>query len=140
VLSNSASPSQVQVEVLNGSGVNGTRSAVAKGLADRGFHVVKGHGAAHHQGRTVIEYGAPTQRSKANAVAAQLPGAKVKQVTSLSTGPVVVILGARDSNLKPPPKPSSGHKVATQASKYGGINGTARCRSDAGAFAGPLSP
>ena len=140
VLSSSASPSQVQVEVQNGSGASGKRSAVAKGLAGRGFHVVKAHGAAHHLGRTVIEYGASSQRPKANAVAAQIPGAKVKQVASLSTGPVVVILGARDNTLKPKPKPSSTHKVASQASKYGGINGTARCRSDAGAFSGPLSP
>jgi hypothetical protein len=38
------------------------------------------------------------------------------------------------------PTPPAGHKVAGLSSKYGGIDGTANCRSDAGAFAGPLSP
>jgi LCP family protein required for cell wall assembly len=140
VLSNSASPSQVQVAVLNGSGAAGKGSAVARGLASRGFRVTKSRGGARQHSRTVIEYGAASQRAKANAVAGQIPGARVKQVASLSTGPVVVILGARDNSLKPKPKASSAHKVASQATKYGGINATANCRSDAGAFAGPLSP
>jgi LCP family protein required for cell wall assembly len=139
-LSTSASPSQVTVEVLNGSGAAGMASQTASGLASRGFHVTKTHSASPARVRTVIEYGAASQRPKANAVAAQLPGAKVKQVASLSTGPVVVILGSRGGSLKPKPKPSDSHKVAGLSSKYGGINATANCRSDTGAFAGPLSP
>jgi LCP family protein required for cell wall assembly len=139
-LSTSASPSQVTVEVLNGSGTASKASQTARGLASRGFHVSKTRNAAHTRVRTVIEYGATSQRPKANAVAAQLPGAKVKQVASLSTGPVVVILGSRDNSLKPKPKPSDSRKVAGLSGKYGGINATANCRSDSGAFAGPLSP
>jgi LCP family protein required for cell wall assembly len=139
-LSTSASPSQVTVEVLNGSGTASKASQTARGLASRGFHVSKTRNAAHTRVRTVIEYGATSQRPKANAVAAQLPGAKVKQVASLSTGPVVVILGSRDNSLKPKPKPSDARKVAGLSGKYGGINATANCRSDSGAFAGPLSP
>jgi LCP family protein required for cell wall assembly len=139
-LSTSASPSQVTVEVLNGSGTASKASQTARGLASRGFHVSKTRNAAHTRVRTVIEYGATSQRPKADAVAAQLPGAKVKQVASLSTGPVVVILGSRDSSLKPKPKPSDSRKVAGLSGKYGGINATANCRSDSGAFAGPLSP
>lgn len=139
-LSTSASPSQVTVEVLNGSGTASKASQTARGLASRGFHVSKTRNAAHTRVRTVIEYGATSQRPKANAVAAQLPGAKVKQVASLSTGPVVVILGSRDNSLKPKPKPSDSRKVAGLSGKYGGISATANCRSDSGAFAGPLSP
>jgi LCP family protein required for cell wall assembly len=140
VLTTGASPSQVQVAVLNGSGVAGEQKLIATGLAKRGFHVVKTTTAPHHHARTVVEYGAATQRSKASAVAAQIPGARVKQVASLGTGPVELILGARDDGLKRAPKPSSAHKVAGLSGKYGGINATANCHSDTGAFSGPLSP
>ena len=139
-LATSASPSQVEVEVLNASGTIGKSSQIGRGLANRGFHVTKTRSAPHPRGRTVVEYGAASQRPKANAVAGEIPGARVKQVPSLSTGPVVLIVGAKDNTLKPKPKPSPGHKVAGLSSKYGGIDATANCRSDAGAFAGPLSP
>jgi LCP family protein required for cell wall assembly len=140
VLASSASPSQVTVTVLNGSGASQKASQVSKGLASRGFHVDKTGNAPHNQVRTVVEYGAASQRPKANAVAGQLPGARVKQVASLASGPVVVIVGSRDNSLRPKPKPSTTHKVAGLSAKYGGINGTANCRSDAASFAGPLSP
>ena len=140
VLASSASPSQVTVTVLNGSGAPGKGSQIRRGLASRGFHVTKTGNAPHNRVRTVVEYGAASQRPKANAVAGQLPGARVKQVASLASGPVVVIVGSRDNSLKPKPKPSPTHKVAGLSAKYGGITGTANCRSDAAAFAGPLSP
>ena len=46
----------------------------------------------------------------------------------------------RDSSLKPKPRRSAAHRVAGLSSKDGGITGATSCRSDAGAFAGPLSP
>jgi hypothetical protein len=46
----------------------------------------------------------------------------------------------RDSSLNAKPRPSAAHQVADLSSKYGGITGNANCRSDAAAFAGPLSP
>jgi LCP family protein required for cell wall assembly len=140
VLASSASPSQVEVAVLDGSGGTGKASQIGRGLASRGFHVTKTGNAPHNRVRTVIEYGASSQRPKANAVAGEIPGARVKQVASLAYGPVVVIVGSRDNSLKPKPKPSPAHKVAGLSAKYGGITGTANCRSDAAAFAGPLSP
>jgi hypothetical protein len=140
VLASSASPSQVTVTVLNGSGASRKASQISRGLASRGFHVNKTGNASHNRVRTVVEYGAASQRPKANAVAGQLPGARVKQVASLASGPVVVIVGSRDNSLKPKPKPSTTHKVAGLSAKYGGITGTANCRSDAASFAGPLSP
>ncbi len=140
VLASSASPSQVTVTVLNGSGAAGKGGQIGRGLASRGFHVTKTGNAPDNRVRTVVEYGAASQRPKANAVAGQIPGARVKQVTSLSSGPVVVIAGSRDNSLKPKPKPSPGHQVAGLSARYGGITGTANCRSDTGAFTGPLSP
>src|SRR6516165_352603 len=140
MLAASARPSQVTVVVRNGSGTAGKASQVAEGLTDLGFHVSQTGNALHYRTRTVVEYGAASQRPKANAVASEIPGAKVKQVASLATGPILLILGSRDSSLKPRPKPSQAHQVAGLSSKDGGITGTANCRSDAGAFAGPLSP
>ena len=139
-LSTSASPSQVRVAVLNGSGVSAEGSRIAKDLASRGFHVTKTQTLPHPRGRTVIEYGAASQLPKANALAGEIPGARVKKVASLVSGPVVLIVGTRDSSLKAKPKPSAAHRVADLSSKYGGFTGTANCRSDAAAFAGPLSP
>ena len=139
-LSTSASPSQVRVAVLNGSGVSAEGSQIANGLSSRGFHVTKTRTLPHPRGRTVIEYGAASQLPKANALAGQIPGARVKQVAGLASSQVVLIVGTRDSALKARPKPSATHKVADLSGKYGGISGTANCRSDTGAFAGPLSP
>ena len=139
-LSTSASPSQVRVAVLNGSGVSAEGSRIAKDLASRGFHVTKTQTLPHPRGRTVIEYGAASQLPKANALAAQIPGARVKQVAGLASSQVVLIVGTRDSSLKAKPKPSAAHKVADLSSKYGGFSGAANCHSDAAAFAGPLSP
>ena len=126
--------------VRNGSGTAGKAHQVATGLAGLGFHITKTGKARYHRTRTVIEYGMASQRPKANAVANEIPGARVKQVASLGTGPIQLILGSRDSSLKPRPRPSAAHQVAGLSSKDGGITGTANCRSDAGAFAGPLSP
>jgi LCP family protein required for cell wall assembly len=141
VLSTTASPSQVQVTVLNGAGVAGLASHVAQGLAGRGFHIATKGNAPNPRSRTVIEYGAASQLPKARAVAAQIPGARVKEVTGLSSsGPVRLILGTKDNTLKPKPKQSAAGKVAKLSSKYGGNTGNASCTSDNGAFLGPLSP
>jgi LytR cell envelope-related transcriptional attenuator len=141
VLATTASPSQVQVTVLNGTSVAGLAGQVAEGLADRGFHIAQTGSAAHPWSRTVIEYSASSQLPKANALAAQIPGARVKKVAGLSpSGPVRMILGTRASTLKPGPKASAASQVAGLGSKYGGSTGTANCRSDTGAFQGPLSP
>ena len=126
--------------VRNGSGTAGKAHQVATGLAGLGFHITKTGKARYHRTRTVIEYGLASQRPKANAVANEIPGARVKQVASLGTGPIQLILGSRDSSLKPRPQPSAAHQVAGLSSKDGGITGASGCRSDARAFAGPLSP
>ena len=141
VLSTTASPSQVQATVLNGAGVAGLATQVAEGLADRGFHIARTGNAGAPRSRTVIEYGAASQRPKAEAVAAQIPGARVKEVAGLSSsGPVRVILGSKDNTLKPKPKQSAARQVASLSSKYGGTTGNANCTSVNGAFKGPLSP
>jgi LCP family protein required for cell wall assembly len=141
VLSTTASPSQVQVTVLNGAGVAGLASRVAGGLAGRGFHIASKSNAPHPRSRTVIEYGAASQLPKAKAVAAEIPGARVKQVAGLSSsGPVRLILGTKANTLKPKPKQSTAHQVASLSSKYGGTTGNANCSSDKAAFQGPLSP
>jgi hypothetical protein len=128
------------VTVLNGAGVFNLANERAAGLAARGFHVTAKGNAPHPRSRTIIEYGAASQLPKANAVAAEFPGAKVKQVTGVSSSSVRLILGVKDNALKPKPKQSAAHKVAGLGTKYGGTTGNATCSSDNGAFKGPLSP
>lgn len=136
VLSTIASPSQVTVTVLNGSGVAGQASQVATGLASRGFHVIRATDALHARAHTLIEYGAKSQLPKADALAAQVPGARLKLDSSVPAGHVELILGANFTALGPKAKPA----VSGLARKYGGITGTANCQSDTAAFQGPLSP
>ena len=49
VLASSASPSQVTVTVLNGSGASGKAGQIGRGLASRGFHVKKTGNAPHNR-------------------------------------------------------------------------------------------
>lgn len=139
VLSKTARPSQVSVTVLNGSGVPGQATGVAAGLAGRGFHVAGTGNAAHTRARPVVEYSAAAELPSANTVAAQVPGARVKKVTGVPAGQVRLILGTRFSKLAPKPKRAP-PPVSGLAKKYGGITGSANCKSDNGAFQGPLSP
>jgi LCP family protein required for cell wall assembly len=140
VLAATASPSQVSVTVLNGSGVAGQASQVATKLAGRGFHIAA-TGDAPNFGYTgpVIEYRAKSQLPKANALAAQVPGARLRLVPSVPAGRIELILGASFKALAPKPKPAA-PPVSGLAKKYGGITGSASCHADTAAFQGPLSP
>ena len=139
VLATTASPSQVRVAVLNGSGVTGQAGRAAASLARRGFHVIGTGDAAHPHARTLIEYTAASQLPMASALAAQVPGARVTDIAGVPPGQVRLILGARFTGLGPPPRRPPA-RVARLAKKYGGITGDATCRSDTAAFQGPLSP
>lgn len=139
VLADKASPSQVRVMVLNGSGVTGQATGVAASLAGRGFHVAGTGDAVHIHARPVVEYSAAAQLPKANAVAAQVPGARVKKVAGVPASEVELILGTRFTRLAPKPRAKPA-PVSGLSKKYGGITGNATCKSDNPAFQGPLSP
>jgi LCP family protein required for cell wall assembly len=134
---------QVTVDVLNGSGLAGTTAAAAAALTRRGFHVAGTSDAASFgHTRTVIEYTSAAELPAVATLRQQIPAARVRRVTGLTGGTLDLIIGSDFTGLAPrSPHPAASHAApGSLAASYGGINGGASCRSDTGAFAGPLSP
>ena len=150
------SPSKVQVEVLNGNGVQGAAGQAASDLTSKGFHVV-GSTNATNSGYTdsIIEYSTRAEMRMVNTLKAQLSSVQVQQVPGLSPGTIDLIIGSTFSGLNgsssasgspspgssASPGSSSGSSSAGHLSKsYGGINGSTNICSDSGAFTGPDNP
>jgi LCP family protein required for cell wall assembly len=141
-----ASPSQVDVQVLNGSGVAGIASTAASSLTSRGFNVV-GTGDAPSFGYTnsVIEYASPADKPAVKTLRHELSNVIVQQDSSLTPGTLELIIGSAYQGLQTSPSPSaspspSKPSVGSLAKNFNGITGNASCRSDRAAFAGPNSP
>lgn len=130
--------SQVSVDVLNGSGVNQVAGTTAAALTTRGFHILGTASALTASGapdysytKSVVEYSGPADLAAADTVAAQVPGAVVKQDSSVTAGSVTLILGSDFSKLGPPPA----KRVGNLTGKYGGYQGsTNACKGYGSAF------
>ncbi len=137
-------PQRVHVTVLNGSGIAGQADQVAAALASRGFRITGiGDAANSSYASSVIEYGSAAQLPEVKVLSSQLAGALREQVPSLGRHGLDLIIGANFTRLAPWPPAhhaASGNPVTSLAHAYGGISASASCRSDAAAFAGPLSP
>jgi LCP family protein required for cell wall assembly len=157
-----ARPSQVKVEVLNGSGISKLASQAASALSGRGFQVT-GTGDATGPGgvpnysytTSVIEYASASDLPAVNTLRKQLSKVSVRQDGALAPGAIELILGSSYSALAPagssaavPTAPvssptasaSPGHSVTGLATNYGGITGNVSCKGDRAAFRGPNSP
>ena len=133
------SPSRVQLEVLNGSGVAGVAGTTATGLANLGFNVL-GTGEApngYSYTSSIIEYGSATQLPAVNTLKKEVAGVQVKRVGSLQTGTLSLIIGSKFTGL-PGPAPTKGPSVSTLNSK--GISANQNICKDSSAFTGPDSP
>lgn len=140
-----ASPSVVRVRVLNGSGVPGISGRAAAALSRRGFTVAgTGDAASFGYADSVIEYPSAAALPAVRSLRKQLTSVTVRHDPGLPPGTIGLILGSSFSALAPKPPPSSPRSsrkaVSKLANSYGGITGGTSCTSDAGAFAGPLSP
>jgi LCP family protein required for cell wall assembly len=162
------SPSNVKVEVLNGSGVSRVAGEAAAGLTSRGF-VVTGTGDAPNFAYTksVIEYSSAADMAAVNTLKQELTNVTLLQVASQAPGTVDLILGSDFTGLVPdgpqnpqvsatptiqssqssqpstaasPSASASSSGVASLAQSNGGITAAAACSADSSAFAGPLSP
>ena len=139
-------PSQVHLEVLNGSGTAGLASTTANGLSNAGFVVVGTGDAPNGYGysRSVIEYSSAAQLPAVNTLRKEITGAQVKHVTGLHAGTLSLILGSKfaglpsGSNTKKPKGPSV--SSVASSNNYQGISGNQNICKDSSAFAGPLSP
>lgn len=130
------SPSQVTVEVLNGSAVQGIAASTAASLTSRGFNVVGTGNAANSAYTTsVIEYASAADRPAAKTLEAQLGNVTLLRDSSLMPGTVDLILGSGFTGLGPVPAAASPQaEVTGLAKQYGGITGNVNVCSDGKAF------
>jgi LytR cell envelope-related transcriptional attenuator len=140
-----ASPSRVSVQVLNGSAVAGIAGQVAAALTSRGFAVTgTGDAATFSYTGSVIEYASAAALPAVRTLKRQLISATIRRDSSLVPGTIDLIVGSSFRVLDPKPSHSSGRSSGESVTKLaqsdGSITGSATCRSDAEAFAGPLSP
>jgi LCP family protein required for cell wall assembly len=156
-LGTTVSPGKVQVEVLNGNGLQGAAGQAASDLTSNGFHVVGTTNATNSAYTdSIIEYSTQAEMPMVNTLRAKLSSVHVQRVPGLTPGTIDLINGSTFSGLNgsssaagsPPPSssaspsPSSGSTSAGHLSKssYGGINGSTNICSDTGAFHGPDNP
>ena len=138
-------PSQVKVEVENGSGVNGIASQAGGQLTNLGFDVV-GTGDANNFSYTdsVIEYATASDLPAANTLKSRLSSVQVQQNSTLTPGTVTLIVGSSFTSVSATPTPSptssSTPSVAAISQAAGGITANTNICSNQSAFTGPDSP
>ena len=155
-------PSDVKVQILNGSGVQGVATQAATGLTSRGFVVTgTGNAASFAYTKSVIEYPSTAEIAAVNTLKKELTNVTDLLDPSLAPGTVTLILGSDFTGLvsqgptaspsasasgsptaqaSASPSPSASVSVSGLASSNGGITAAAACSSDSSAFSGPLSP
>lgn len=124
-------PSQVKVQVLNGSTVAGLAAQTGSQLSQQGFNVTGTGNAGFSAPTTVIQYASPHDLPAARALLGALSGAQLQQVSTAQPGTVNLVLGPGFQGLKPP---------SDLTKQYGGITGNANICKDSSAFAGPDQP
>jgi len=137
-------PSKVNVDVENGSGVQGAAGQAGSDLTSRGFNVT-GTGDANNFGYTnsVIEYAGSSDMAAVDTLKPLVPNVEVEQNSSLTPGTIELIVGSSFSGLNTQPTPSSSPGPAPSISSVtasdGALSGSARICQDSAAFAGPDS-
>lgn len=134
------SPAKVDVQVLNGSGVNGVAGTAATALTAKGFTVTgTGPAANYSYTSSVIQYSSAAQLPEVNTLRAELGSVVLQKDTTLGTGSLNLILGSSYQGLgkgKGAAK-SSAKTLSNLAKSYGGITANANICKDSAAFAGP---
>jgi LytR cell envelope-related transcriptional attenuator len=96
------SPSNVKVEILNGSGVPGIAGQAAVGLTSRGFDVTgTGNAASFAYTNSVIEYASTADMGAVNTLHQELTNVTDLQDSTLTPGTVELILGSDFTSLVP---------------------------------------
>lgn len=136
------SPSKVQLEVLNGSGVAGVAGTTATSLANRGFDIL-GTGEApngYSYTNSIIEYSSAAQLPEVNTLKKEVAGVQVKQVGGIQGGGLSLILGSKFTGLAGTAQAETSTAATLNSNSYQGISGNQNICNDASAFEGPLSP
>jgi hypothetical protein len=111
-------PATVTVNVVNSSGANGAGTTAGKALTALGFKAGTVETGSDTVQATVVEY--PNgQQAQAQAVAAHIPGAQLKQSASVTA--VTVVLGTDGKKVgAPAPTPSTPAAAPTPANQPAG--------------------
>jgi LCP family protein required for cell wall assembly len=141
-----ATPSQIKVEVENGTGTQGEASQAGNDLTARGFQVLSTGDANNFQyTSSVIKYSAPSDLSAVNTLKAMLPSdTQVIPDSSLTPGTLELIIGSEFNGFSAPsanPSPSASPAPSIQSVTQtdGALAGNSRICRDQQAFAGPDS-
>jgi hypothetical protein len=130
------SPAKVNVDVLNGSQIQGLAASTAAKLTTRGFNVVGTGNAANSAYTTsVIAYASAADLPAARTLKGQLGHVTLHLDSSLTPGTVDLILGSGFTALKPVSATSAHARVAGLSKQYGGITGNVNVCHDSAAFA-----
>jgi LCP family protein required for cell wall assembly len=139
------SPAQVNVEVLNGSGLQGVAAEGSADLTSRGFNVVGSHNAPNfNYTKSVVEYASAADLPAATTLQHEFSDAEILQDPTLTPGTVDVILGSEFTSLATAPTAGAGTASAAGSGStagltqtFGGITGNTSICSDGSAFSGP---
>ncbi len=139
------SPSKVNVEVLNGSGITGEAGQAGSDLTGKGFNVVgTGDAANFDYTDNVIEYAASSDLPAVDTLKADLSDVQVEQNSSLTPGTIELIVGSDFSGLNSTPQPSSSASSAPSVTAVGASDGAITANvnicSDQSDFEGPDTP
>jgi hypothetical protein len=130
-------PADVDVKVLNGTGIYGKASTTATSLTDRGFHVTGTPADAPNSdyANSVIEYATALQLPAAETLAKAIGNnPKLVQDSHLKSGTLHLIIGSNFTTLA---AATGNNGIEGLATTYGGITANTNICSDSAAFAGP---
>ncbi|HET7822766.1 MAG TPA: LCP family protein [Ornithinibacter sp.] len=105
------SPTQIAVDVVNATGVQGLAAQVAAALEVQGFPKPTTSSSTDRPNGVVVEYG-PGQKEAARTVAAAFEGAKLRESADLKSG-VRVVLGAGAPAVRAVPNRTGSSPVPT---------------------------
>ena len=105
------SPTEIPVDVVNATGVQGLAAQVAAALEVQGFPEVTTSSSTDRPTGVVVQYG-PGQQEAARTVAAAFEGAKLREDAAVTSG-VRVILGAGAPEVQEIPNRTGSSPVPT---------------------------
>ena len=140
-----ASPSKVQVKVLNATATAGLAGKTGTALTQRHFNVIGTGNAPVPSPTTIIQYGSAADAAQARALMQVLSNVQVQQVTGVTAGTVDLILGSDFTGLKaasasPAGSGKSSSGLSNVTKTFGGITGNTNICNNRSAFSGPDMP
>jgi LCP family protein required for cell wall assembly len=138
-----ASPSKVNVQVLNGSGVLNIAGTAGAALTSAGFHVTgTGDDPPFDHTSSVIEYASTADMPEVKTLQARLSNVTLQRDPGLTPGTITLVIGSSYQGLTTPSTAPKHHKHAIDrlTKSLGGISGNASCKSDTSTFVGANTP